>query len=145
MMAKLERIVEFTAAYDKRSTDPTKNYGVHGVNMRLILKGPRGAVHFLLHTNWHLPHLAKEWQDHPHFFKPNPAEVGYHSPVPLNEAQTEPSAATCDYLDGAPCYCGGSALAANDAFAALVERGSAGIWGYLEDYYHRTFEGSPDV
>jgi len=143
-MAELQRIVEFTAAYDKRNPDPTKNYGAHGVNMRLVLKGPRGAVQFVLFTNWQLPHIAKEWENKPRSLtQPLPADVGYHSPEPLWEGQ-EVQAENCDYLDGKSCYYDGSGLAANDAFAVLVERGSAGIWGYLEDYYHRTFEDSPD-
>ena len=142
-MSEFERIVEFTAAYDRRNIDPAKNYGVHGVNMRLVLKGPKGAVHFLLFTNWHLPHVAAAFEDKPFMLAPAPADVGYHSPVPLREWQTEPSASTCDYLGGVPCYYGGSGLDASDAFAALVERGGDGIWGYLESYYQDIFE-EPD-
>lgn len=144
-MSEFERIVEFTAAYDKRDPDPAKNYGVHGVEMRLVLKGPKGAVHFLLFTNWHLPHVAAAFEDKPFLLAPTPADVGYHSPVPLREWQTEPVAETCDYLGGIPCYYDGSGLAANDAFAALVERGDDGIWGYLQGYYQDIFEGPEDA
>ena len=139
-MSEFERIVEFTAAYDRRNIDPAKNYGVHGVEMRLVLKGPKGAVHFLLYTNWHLPHVAAAFEDKPFLLAPTPAEVGYHSPVPLRGWQTEPATETCDYLGGVPCYYASSGLAADAAFAALVERGNDGIWGYLESYYQDIFE-----
>lgn len=52
----LERIVRFEPAYDKRD----KNYGIHGVQVRFVLKGAEGAVQFLLYTNWQLPHIVKE-------------------------------------------------------------------------------------
>lgn len=39
-----ERIVEFTPAFDKRSSDPSKDYGIHGVDMRMVLKGVTAAA-----------------------------------------------------------------------------------------------------
>lgn len=56
----LEHIVEFTPAFDRRSDDPSENYGIHCVEARFIVKGPEGAVQFLLFTNWMLPHVQKE-------------------------------------------------------------------------------------
>jgi hypothetical protein len=56
---KLERIIEFTPAFDKRDPNPKKNYGVHGVELRFVVKGEAGAVQFLIFTNWHLPHVQK--------------------------------------------------------------------------------------
>lgn len=55
----LERIVKLLPAWDKRNSDPSKNYGVHGVELRMVLKGPEGAVQFVLYTNWHLPHVTE--------------------------------------------------------------------------------------
>ena len=55
-----ERIVEFTPAFDKRSSDPSKDYGIHGVDMRMVLKGENAATQFVLFTNWHLPHVHDE-------------------------------------------------------------------------------------
>jgi len=49
---KLERITELTPAYDRRSPDPNRNYGIHGVDLWFWLKGPEGAVQFHLMTNW---------------------------------------------------------------------------------------------
>jgi len=139
-MTTYERIIEFTPAYDKRDDDPAKNYGVHGVNLRFVLKGPEGAVQFLLYTNWHLPHVAKEWENKPRILTdPMPADVGYHSPVPMYEDQLIMSE-TCSYLDGKPCYYDGSGLMAQDGYEALVSGGGPGIWDYLENYYRATFE-----
>jgi hypothetical protein len=59
-MKVLERITEFAPAFDKRDPDPKKNYGIHGVDLRMVLKGEEGAVQFVLFTGWMLPHVAKE-------------------------------------------------------------------------------------
>jgi hypothetical protein len=54
----MERIVEMLPAWDKRDADSSKNYGIHGVELRMVLKGEEGAVQFVLYTNWHLPHVT---------------------------------------------------------------------------------------
>lgn len=59
-MSALERIVRFYPAYDKRDPDPKKNYGIHGVELLMLVKGEKGAVQFKLSTNWQLPHVTKE-------------------------------------------------------------------------------------
>jgi hypothetical protein len=83
----MERIVEFNPAYDKRDSDPSKNYGIHGVNLRMILKGTKGAIQFVVYTNWHLPHVQAELdRRHDHILcHPMPADLGYHSPTPRYE------------------------------------------------------------
>ena len=134
----MERIVELTPAYDKRDPNPGKNYDVHGVNLRMVLKGKRGAVHFLLYTDWHLPSV-RDWLEAKGYHNdPLPADVGYHSPVPMYEGQ-EPISEACEYLDGKPCYYDGSGLAAEDMFDTLTREGDAGVWRELEAYYERTF------
>ena len=59
-MSKLERIIKFAPAFDKRDPDPKKNYGTHGVELKMVVKGSKGAVQFVLFTNWQLPHVTKE-------------------------------------------------------------------------------------
>jgi hypothetical protein len=59
-LSKFERIVQFLPAFDKRHPDPSKNYGIHGVELRMVLKGPKGAVQFVLFTNWQLLHITRE-------------------------------------------------------------------------------------
>ncbi len=89
----LERIIEFEPAYDRRETDPKEDGGIHGVQLRFVLKGPLGAVQFLLMTQWQLPHVQQEFRQRCHsgeqmplvLFEPMPADLGYHSPRPMYE------------------------------------------------------------
>lgn len=129
---RFERLVECTAAYDLRNTDPNKNYGVRGVEMCFVLKGEKGAVNFTIYTNWHLPSVT-------HKGEPLPADRGYHSPVAMYDGQPIISD-SCPYLDGKPCYYDGSGLAAEGLFQVLLTRGSDGVWEELEAYYHSTFD-----
>jgi len=148
----MERIIRFSPAWDKRNSDPKKNYGVHGVELVFYLKGEKGTVQFLLYTNWYLPHVTKEqkhshWEfDDGHFcpFKPFPADLGYHSPKPLYKGQ-EAISHNCE-LTGGDCFYDGSTLNAERIFKALTEKGDAGVWEELEKYYQQTFvEGEQDA
>jgi hypothetical protein len=147
--AKLIREITIEPAFDKRSTDPNKNYGIHGCNLRFVLKGPLGAVQFLLMTNWQLPHVTEEFlkrpvQDETHlrcFYLPLPADLGYHSPKPTYKGQK--SMGPCEYLDGKPCYYDGSGLNAEPVYERMLKEGSKGVWAELEDYYKSTFERDP--
>lgn len=47
----MERITEITPAWDKRDPDPKKNYGIHGCELRMYLKGELGTVQFIVYTN----------------------------------------------------------------------------------------------
>ncbi len=94
---KLERIFEAIPAFDKRNKDPKKNYGIHGVELRFVVKGKKGAVQFVVFTGMHLPNVQEE-QDSPDGHtgydgkiwcprKPMAADIGFHSPKPLYEGQ----------------------------------------------------------
>jgi hypothetical protein len=148
--APFERLIEILPAFD---SDPHKDYGIHGVEMRFVLKGPRGAVSFLLYTNWQLPHVTRETDERTAakalaggdiavalrcLYHPIPADRGYHSPVPLYEGQR--ALGPCPYLDGAPCYYDGSSLNARVVFEALLREGGEGVWKELEYYYRSALE-----
>jgi hypothetical protein len=60
VMSKLERITTVVGAYDRRHPNPAKNYGIHGMELRFVLKGERGAVQFVYYTPIHLEHVADE-------------------------------------------------------------------------------------
>ena len=122
----MKRITEFTPAYDKRDVNPNKNYGIHGVNMKMVLKGERGAVQFVLYTGWHLPHVAEEHRAKGYYAEPLPADLGYHSPLPMYGGD-EPIDQECEYLDGKPCYYDGSGMMAERIFGVLTEKGSDGV------------------
>lgn len=147
-MNDLERITEWMPAWDKTSTDPKKNYGIHGVECRWVVKGPLGAVQFVLYTNWQLPHITKRHikrqlnvRDHISLevmFLPLPADVGYHSPKPMYTDHT--ARENCPYLDGKPCYYDGSGIRAEGVFDILLEKGGEAVWDYLETEYRTLFE-----
>ena len=132
-------------AYDKRNPDPKKNYGIHGVTMCFYVVGDKGAVSFVLFTNWYLPEVQEEMDKNPlnpsiSYFahKPLPADLGYHSKTPMWEGQE--SMGECDFLDGAPCYYDGTSIGAADVFEILLRDGSDGIWKELEERYQLHFE-----
>jgi hypothetical protein len=136
----MERIIKFRPAYDKRHTDPKRNYGIHGVELLFLLKGEEGAVQFVLYTNWHLPHVQKELElksSHIHCH-PMPADLGFHSPKPMYEGQTSLTE-DCEYLDGKPCFYDGSTMNAERVFNVLLEKGDEGVWSELESYYKSVF------
>lgn len=144
-MNTLERLVEFSPAYDLRSSTPGKNYGIHGVDMRMVLKGELGAVQFALYTNWHLPHVEAELDAKkpdaklPHLLcHPMPADIGYHSPTPRYEGQSVMQD-KCGYLDGKPCYYDGSSLQAKEVYEILLRKGGDGVWAELERRYSELF------
>lgn len=128
-------------AFDKRSPNPRMNYGIHGVELRMVLIGTKGATQFVLYTNWQLPHVEAEFDKRPHrerfLDKPMPADLGYHSPTPIYEVQ-EPRG-SCEYLNGHPCYHDGSGLNAEPIFDVLLREGSEGVWRELTSYYNDTF------
>ncbi len=77
----MERLIETTPGWDKRDPDPTKNYGIHCDERRMVLKGELGAVQYLTFLGTYPPELGIPDN------KPTPADLGYHSPVPMYEGQ----------------------------------------------------------
>jgi len=141
----MERETKFLPAWDKRN-DPKGNYGIHGVDLRMYLKGELGTVQFVIYTKWHLPHVQEELLNRNDndklgiqcLFMPMPVNVGYHSPKPIYEGQ-EPMSNSCECLGGKPCYYDGSGLYAEEIYKVLVEKGSDEVWKKLEEYYIDTF------
>lgn len=134
-MSQRERIVQFTPAYDERP-----KYGVHCVDLRMVVKGPHGAVQFVLMTSWHLPHVQRERaaQRVEHVLcQPFPADLGYHSPVPRHEGHMATEG--CPWVESGTCYYDGSGLQAHRVYERLLREGDAGVWAELEAEYDRLF------
>lgn len=129
-----ERITRFSPAFDKRSDDPEKNYGIHGCELRMVLKKDGKAVQFLLYTAWY-PKSVDITGMPSVMLKPMPADLGYHSPDPMRDDQY--FSEDCEYIG--KCYYDGSGLDADEPYQILLEKGSDGVWEFLEDYYNRTF------
>lgn len=141
-MSELTREIKMTPAYDKRSADPNKNYGIHGVDMYWYVKGPLGAVQFVIYTGWMLDRIEREmeYRDYdPIKFsvtRPMPADLGYHSPRPHYDGQ---GCMSCQLLPEGKCYYDGSSLNAEIVYRILREEGSDAVWSYLENYYQQVF------
>ena len=133
----LQRIVKFSKAYDKRNPEPSKNYGVGGVNCWMILKGDKGAVQFAFSTGIYLPHVLDEWEAKHYNPKPMGFDVGYHSPAPMYEGQSEMD--NCDLLPNGKCYYDGSGLRGEEWFRIFMEEGDEVIWKLLEEDYKERF------
>jgi hypothetical protein len=134
--------------YDKRDPNPSKNYGIHGVEMKWFVIGDKGAVQFVLSTSWYPSNVRRErGYDHGTglvercLVTPMPTDLGYHSPVPMHEGQTSISE-TCEFIGGGPCYYDGSTLNAEDPFDVLTDEGEEALWKFLEQYYEATFNGA---
>lgn len=139
-MIEFTREIKWSPAFDKRHADPKKNYGIHGVECRWLLKGPEGVIQFLIYTNWMLPHINEETDarplnsQYPHLLcRPMPADLGYHSRVPHYEDQE--TMGPCEYLDMQPCYYDGSGLNAEPLLQALLEQGGEAVWKMMEEEY----------
>jgi hypothetical protein len=137
-----ERRVEATAAFDKRHPNPSKNYGIHGVEFRFSLIGETIAVSFGVSTGWHLPSVvgvegetmhdyrrALHEFDHPGLH-PMPMSLNFHIAEPL-AYMPEEEARPCDLLPGGKCWGDVSFLGADRPFFALVEGGLEGMWERL--------------
>lgn len=125
----LEKWIDFQAAFDKRSSEPQENYGIHGVEMKWYVRGAEGVVQWQVYTNWH-------WLNMP--YKPVAVDLGYHSYVPRYEGQSSLTK-FCALLNGKPCYYDGSGLNAEPVLDLLIREGSDAVWKQLEKYYRSVF------
>ena len=148
----LRRIVRFLPAFDRRHPDPSKNYGIHGVEMVMYVAGPEGATQFKLFTNWHLPEVQIETEaracsrgtDYLNpgkdkcmcivLARPMAADLGYHRKTPAYADQRPIGDGACEWTSG-DCYYDGSGLNAERIFETLVREGDEAVWQALEEYY----------
>lgn len=139
----VERSITFEPAFDRRNPDPSKNYGIGGVNIRWVLKSGNKAVQFLVLTDWTPVHVQNERMSD-HFrtdvigIQPMAADLGYHSPEPMYDEQ---ESMACDVLDS-QCY--GSSLNAEPVRDRLIAEGGDAVWDELEKYFKARFEENTD-
>lgn len=138
-----EKIVQVTPSYNKIDPDPSKNYGIGHCRIRFILKGEKGAVQFMIGTDWgiesvrrHLDKFPVRPRDIEDMRKPKGWDVGYHSPKPMYEDQ--PCMGKCDVL-GCDCYYDGSSLLADEWVEDFMAGGTDWLWPKLEEYYKSRF------
>jgi hypothetical protein len=137
--AGFEKITNVRLPYDRRHPDPKQNYGIHGLDVWFILKGPKGATQFAVTFPVYLPHVEREsasWKYKPEIMG---TDVGYHA----KEPQFEGHAAMPCNLFGGECYYDGSSLRADDwakeIFAIRGEGPENEIWRRLKVEYVERF------
>lgn len=141
---KFEKITNVRLPYDRRHTEANKNYGIHGLDIWFILKGPKGAVQYGVTFPQYLPNVDAEyavrfpdWKDGK---KISGFDVGYHSPVPMFEGQSPMG--ECHILGG-QCYYDGSSLAADsfteEVFSTVGKPPEEVLWAKLEEEYRERF------
>ncbi len=142
----LTKEIVFHPAYDKRSPEPSKNYGIHGVSIYFFVKGDKGAVQFAVYTDWHLPHVQDEQKGKDFIglfgLKPMGVDVGYHATEPQYEGQDKfCGPGECNLVpEGESCYYDGSGLRAEEWVRnILLPKGSEGIWEALKEEYTGRF------
>jgi hypothetical protein len=142
-----ERRLSMTPPYDRRHTDPSKNYGVHGVDLRLLLVKDKQAVQFVAYLPVYLPQTLDFWQGQAEtvktfLIKGMGADVGYHALAPQYEGQS--SMANCDATGGA-CYYDGSGLRAEEWYQEWLVHGNDHIWTKLEEEYLMRFSEKKEM
>lgn len=125
---RFQTAVVFEPGYNDRGG----RYGVHGMDMRFLLRGPNGAAGFLMATGW----VPGEKGVNPSVASlfPMPMDISYHAHSPQHEGQ-ERSTTQCPYLDGQPCFSDGAFMPAEPVFEAFIVRGDVAIWEALRDWH----------
>lgn len=144
---KLERTIITRPPFDKRSSNPKKDYGIGSMLIWYIVKGKKGAIQFQLNTGGYLRHVVQERANRGCLTysngKPNLGiiegwDLGYHSPKPMYDGQTMVSD-SCEVLGG-KCYYDGTSLGADEPLRVFINDGEEGLWKFLEGIYHDRFE-----
>lgn len=138
------REIRFRPAFDKRSSDPSKNYGIGSMMMWFYLIGPNATIQFALSTSWYPKHLRAHVFDGSalpaSYHHASGTDIGYHAPAPQYEGQRS-MAESCEFLDGKPCYYDGTSLGGADLFDRFVVEGEDVVWKTLREWYDNRFGG----
>lgn len=135
---EMQQGVEFVVGYNCEASGP-KSHGVHGMEIRWYLRGPKGCSQFAISTYWTpgelrpghglSPNGQGTWRQYP-----NGIDVGYHAHVPQYPDQWGQD--ECSLLGG-PCFYDGSGLQADDLVKRFVAEGEPAIWSELLEVYNR--------
>lgn len=129
-----KREIEMTAGWDMKP-----NYGQHGLEMRFIVRGSRGAVVFTIFTDWMPSGPVGMVIDGKPIF-PMAADLGYHALEPQYDGQKKQR--DCKYI-GTDCYYDGSSLNGEPFLKALLNGGSEPVFDMLDGYYVEVFGERP--
>ena len=136
-----EHILTLRAPFDKRNSIPSKDYGIHGMELRMVVRRSNNCTQFVAYLPVYLPHVTKELWGKPYSeynpFEGMGADVGYHASSPQYEDQTPMD--YCDLLKGGRCYYDGSGLRADEWYKIFLEKGLNEIWKMLETDWEERF------
>lgn len=159
-VGNMERTISFEVGYDHRSFPEDcggGGHGQHGMSIRFVLKGPAGAVQWLVNMhhwvpgNVHYGHVETTDNQpvslvplkYPQVGDGMATDLGYHSPREMYEGQYGPRE-DCEYIDG-PCWYDGSGLNAEPILEAFLSHGPHAVWAALARYYMQTFGAADDA
>lgn len=137
----LRHDIRFRVAFDKRSPEPNKNYGIGDMHIIFLVIGPKGAVQWLIGTGWYVDSACKHLMGFARNSltdqrRPNGWDLGYHSKEPKYEDQSPMD--QCDICE--PCYYDGSSLNAELPIEGFLSGGLEYLWPKLEAFYRFTFD-----
>lgn len=133
---------ETAVVFEPGWNDHMGETGVHGMDIRFVMRGPKGAVQFTMTTGW----VPGERGTDPMVSRlfPMGMDLGYYAYSPQREGQ-EQDRRECPYLDGQACFYDGSALPAEPILEAFVTLGEPPVWKALRnrhDDLHATILGA---
>jgi hypothetical protein len=125
--------------------EPTKNFGVSTVRLTFYVKGAKGAVQWMIGTEWGIEptraHLARfGWFGPEEGRKPTGWDLGYHAHEPQYEGHSK-MGDDCE-LTGGACYYDGSGLNADLLIEGFLAQGTSWLWPKLIEVYRHYFEGA---
>lgn len=142
-MTDYEHKVEAAAAFDKRHPQPSKNYGIHGVEFRFSVIGDGAAVSWGLSTGWQLPSVIGDAGDNSHDYRhalaqfdrgmhPMPMAICFHVAEPIRSYMKDQEVSDCDLLPGGKCWGDITFTGGDRPFFALIGGGLDAMWKQLE-------------
>jgi len=127
----MEQIIQITPAFE-RGTEG----GRGSAHIWFCLRGPNGAVTFMVLTDWYLPETKEIFEKNGwEFSHSSGGAVSTHATWPYEPWQKDTRNESCEWLDGAPCYGDIGFLIGDDFFAALVEGGTDALWDKMQKWY----------
>jgi len=155
MKTIVRKVVKISPPFDKRHTDPKKNYGIGAMRIWFGLKGKHGAVTVQFSTQYYPVPIMKEHLQKGDFLKLLDIgsfggrdhhtfqcwDVGFHSLKKPKYMKRKNKMLECEFT-GKHCYYDGSSLRGIDLKLGeqFYEKGEDVIWEFLQGEYKRVFD-----
>lgn len=123
----------FYPGYNKRD----EGMGVHGMDIKFVLTGPLGSIHFRLTTGWvpgesMSPRVASLY--------PSGGEIGVHSVAqPVYDDEPYGDERDCCYNPGGRCFYDAGYTAADELLDRFIVDGEDVVWETLHEWYEHHF------